>query len=380
MIVAELLEWVERASPDLRAEAARAMGCALLLAPEGSAGHAAMQAAITVLLDTSSADIREAVADALGASDRAPSHVIAALAADQAAIAAHVVARSPLFLDAELIGLLSGAPASLQIAVASRPAISPAVAASIIETCDRQAWLTLLANQGAAISEATFARLAERSADDPSIREAMLARADLPAAVHQGLVKHVADRLRTLVVERAWMGELRAAQVMREATERATVAIAAACEPEPLAALVEHLRVSGQLTTALILRAACAGYLDFFEMAVAALADVPVDRVANLVRARRGRGLRAIYARAGLPELAFDAFAAAVDTWGRIAAAAEGEGADYYESSAAVTDAVLARYAATADGEGSDVATMLRRFAAEQAREAAHEYARLSAA
>ena len=41
---------------------------------------------------------------------------------------------------------------------------------------------------------------------------------------------------------------------------------------------------------------------------------------------------------------------------------------------------ILARYAAVADGEGSEIAPMLRRFAAERAREAAYEYARASAA
>jgi uncharacterized protein (DUF2336 family) len=378
VLVGEFVDWVESAPAGRRAEAAYALSRAILFAPPESGDRAAMEAAITVLLDTAATDIRHAIADALADSEHAPRHVIAALAADQVAIAARVLSRSPLFIDAELSGFLPAVARSLRVAIATRPVVSSALAAAIAEIGDREVSLALLNNPGATINAATFAALGERCGDDPAVREAMLARPDLPPAVHQGLVKRLADALGTMVVAKSWVSEGRAALTTREATERATVAIAAAAEPAALPALVEHLRASGQLTTALILRAACAGYLDFFEMALAALAGVPVNRVANLVRAGRSGSLRAIYARAGLPPLAFDAFAAAVETWGRIAD--EGQTTDYYQSTAAVAEAILARYAPIADGEGSEVATMLRRFAAEQAREAAHEYARLSAA
>ena len=45
-----------------------------------------------------------------------------------------------------------------------------------------------------------------------------------------------------------------------------------------------------------------------------------------------------------------------------------------------MVDAVLGRYTQISDGEMYELATMLRRFAADQAREAARDYARITRA
>jgi uncharacterized protein (DUF2336 family) len=155
------------------------------------------------------------------------------------------------------------------------------------------------------------------------------------------------------------------------------VALAAETETEELPALVEHLRVTGQLTTALLLRSVCAGNVAFFEVALSVLARVPLARVVSLVRANRLDALRAAYGHAGLPALAFDAFAAALDTWRQLAE--EGE-TDRYRATLRMVDAVLTRYARITDSEAHELATMLRRFAADQARDAARDYARAASA
>ena len=134
--------------------------------------------------------------------------------------------------------------------------------------------------------------------------------------------------------------------VTRDACDRATVALAAETESDELPALVEHLRVTGQLTTGLLLRGVCAGNVALFETALAVLAHTPVERVASLVRAGRVNVLRAIYSKAGLPPRAFDAFAAALDTWRRIAE--EGGMDDRYQATRRMVDAVLARYTRSA--------------------------------
>ena len=66
--------------------------------------------------------------------------------------------------------------------------------------------------------------------------------------------------------------------------------------------LVGHLRETGQLNAGLVLRSLLSGNIDFFEQALAELAELPVRRVAALVHDRRGAGFKAVYDRAGLPE------------------------------------------------------------------------------
>jgi uncharacterized protein (DUF2336 family) len=115
-----------------------------------------------------------------------------------------------------------------------------------------------------------------------------------------------------------------------------------------------------------------------FETALAVLARVPETRVTGLVRAGRTSSLRAVYAKAGLPAVAFDAFAAALDTCRRIAE--EGGPRDRYRFTRHMVEGVLARYHRITDGEMNELTAMLRRFAADQAREAARELARGSRA
>jgi uncharacterized protein (DUF2336 family) len=378
MDVGEFLQWMEAAPAGKRADAAAALARSCLLEDTGEDSRSAAEAALTVLLDDRAPEVRLAIAGALGASDRAPRHIIIALAADLTEIAEAVVGRSPLFADAELVDMVAAMPTPLQVAIAGRPAVSNAVAAAVAEVGDEAACAVLLANAGATIARISLHRIAERFGQHEEIRNALLVRPNLPPEVHQLLVHMVTEALGQLALVKAWMPEESVKAVTRDACDRATIAIAAETETIDLAALVEHLRVTGQLTTALLLRAVCAGNIAFFETALAVLSGVPEKRVTSLVRSGRAWGLRAVYTKAKLPPLAFEAFSAALDTWRRLAA--DGEITDRYRFTVQMVEAVLARYSGISDGEMNELATMVRRFAADQARDAARSYVRAVAA
>lgn len=378
MDMPEFLRWAETAPANLRADAAHALARAFLQCEVDEETSGAMEATLTVLLDDCSPDVRFALADALGASESAPRHIILALAADQEEIAEVVLSRSPVFIDSELVDIVAAASEPLQAAIAARPHVSSAVAAAIAEVGERIACWRVIENEGADVARISLRRIAERFGDEPEMREHLLALPRLPADVRQLLVQRLSDALGTFVTAKSWMPEGRARAVTRDACERATVAIAAETETRELPALVEHLRISGQLTTALLLRAVCAGNVALFETALSALARVPEARVKSMVRAGRMSSLKPIYLKAGLPVLAFDAFAAALDTCRRIAE--EGGPRDRYRFTRHMVESVLARYRHITDGEMNELAAMLRRFAADQARDAARDYARAATA
>lgn len=378
MDVGEFLRWAETAPPGYRADAAHALARAFLISRVDEDTRHAMEAALTVLLDDSSPEVRFALADALGESADAPRHVVLALASDQIEIAAAVLSRSPIFIDEELVDIVAGAAEPLQIAVASRPTLSSAVSAAIAEVGDQGACQALIENEGAEIARISFKRMAERFGEDPAMRERMLARPGLAPDVRQLLIQRLSDALGNLVVVKSWIPEERVRKITRDACDRATVALAAESESEELPALVEHLRITGQLTTALLLRAVCAGNVPLFETALSVLARVPETRVASLVRAGRMSSLRAVYAKAGLPQVAFDAFAAALDTCRKIAE--EGGPRDRYRFTKHMVESVLARYRDITDGEMNELTSMLRRFAADQSREAARDFVKAASA
>jgi uncharacterized protein (DUF2336 family) len=380
VVVGQFLAWVASAPDGRKAAAAAALARAYLIAPPEHEDRAAMAAAITVLVDGSGADVKHALAEVFADTAAAPRHVVAALATDQVSVAQIVLSRSPLFADAELIDIFRAAVPGVQSAIAARSGLSAAVTAMIAEAGNGEACIALLANRQADLGAAAIAMIAARLGDQPAVREKLLERGDLPPEVHQGLVKKVADGLAAMVAARSWTSEARAAAVAHEATDRATIAIAGRSDPAALPALIQHLRVSGQLTTALMLRAVCAGRLEFFEAALAALAEVPLTRVSNLVGSQRLGALRALYGKAGLAAVAFDAFVAALDIWSEVPF--EDGGDPRGNPPPQVADAILARFSAAggeANADGRELAAMLRRFATDQAREAAHEYARAAA-
>lgn len=378
MDVGDFLKWAESAPPAYRADAALALARTFLDERLDDDTRHAIEAALTVLLDDSSPEVRRALAEALGDSPEAPRHIILALAADQVEVAAIVLSRSPVFIDDELVDFVAAADERLQGAVAARAGLSGAVSAALAEVGEEEACRILIANDRAHVARISLRRMAERFGDQPEMRELLLARRGLPADVRQLLVHRLSDALSDLVVVKSWLPEERARKVTRDASDRATVAIAAETESDDLPALVEHLRITGQLTTALLLRAVCAGNVGLFETALSVLAHVPESRVSSLVRAGRTSSLRAVYAKAGLPPVAFDAFAAALDTCRRIAE--EGGPRDRYRFTKHMVESVLARYHHITDGEMNELTGMLRRFAADQAREAARELARAASA
>lgn len=375
MIVPVFLRWLETAPPPRRAEAAHALARAFLYSDVDDDVRDGMEAAIILLLDDASPDVRLSLADALAASPLAPRHAIIALAADQSEIASRVLSRSPVFTDGELVDLVAGVDDGLQTAIAARPALSTAVSAAIAEVGCVEACRRMATNPGAAMARISLRRVAERFGDDAELRESLFARDDLPVEIRQALVRRLSDTLGAMLSERSWVDADRARIVIGDACDRATIAMAAENESEDLVALCEHLRVTGQLTTSLLLRAVCAGNVGLFGAALAVLADVPEARIASLIAGGKAAALRAVYARAGLPMVAFEAFATAVAScreWDlkSVAPAAR------YRFARRLVDDVLARYEAITESEMTELTAMLRRFAADAARAAAREFAR----
>ena len=111
----------------------------------------------------------------------------------------------------------------------------------------------------------------------------LLARDDLAVATRQTLVAKLSETLAGFVVGRAWLDLDHAQRITREACEKATVAIAADSATSEVRPLIRHLRVTGQLTAGLILRALLSGNVVLFEEALAELADMPVARVSGPV-------------------------------------------------------------------------------------------------
>ncbi len=372
MIVRHFLRWIQTAAPGDRAEATSALARAYLYSDLSDDDRLAVSAAMTVLLDDPSPLVRRALAEALASSEYAPHDVILALAHDQSDIAEMVIIRSPVLLDAELVDLIGPSVEKIQCAIASRAPLSCSVAAAIAEVASAAACLVLIENPDAEFTSAMLARIAERHGHLAAVRESLLSREDLTVEIRQALVAKLSETLARFVTFREWLPEVHARHVTRDACERGTVAIAADIDNSEVAFLVQHLLASGQLTGGLILRALLAGNLQFFIEAFAQLSETEAKRVAAIVADRSNHGFRALYENVGLPKAAFRAFHAALDV--------------IYESGAAedllghailrrrIIERVVQRYEESAEDEFDHLLALLRKLAAESAREEARLY------
>ncbi len=306
MLSRQFLSWADTASAGERADAAHDLARAFLYADLDRIELGELQRAMTALLDDPSPLVRRGLAEALAGAAHAPHHIVSALAADQADIAAIVLARSPILTDAELIDAAAVSETPAQSAIAGRPGLSAAVAGALAEVGSLEAVLVLCRNQGAVLADVSVRRIIERFGRDGDVREALNARTDLGVALRHDLVVATAEALRRFVTERRWMAPERARRVTGEASERATVVLAhqdAALDGD-LGRLrfAGHLRRAGHLTPALVLRALFSGQMALFEAALAELSGQALGRVAGLVRHPDGLAFAALVRAAGLPD------------------------------------------------------------------------------
>jgi uncharacterized protein (DUF2336 family) len=226
-----------------------------------------------------------------------------------------------------------------------------------------------LENGDADIAPFSIDRVVARYGHLAVIREALLARQDVPATTRLTLVAKLSETLTGFVTARQWIEPDHAERIAREACEKATIVLAAETPTGQMRPLIHHLRLSGQLTAGLILRALLSGNLVLFEAALAELADVPLDRVAGLVHDRGNAGFRALFDEAGLPPSTYPAFKEAIEAMREGDLFSEPGGAARLKRR--MIERVLTRCEDEVPGDVAPLLTLLRRFATEAARDEA---------
>ena len=369
MIVRQFLQWVREAAPGERAEATSALARAYLYSDLSPDDRAAAEGAMIMLLDDPSPLVRRALADVFATAEEAPRVIVHALANDQPEIAMSILALSPLLSEADLVDLVATAQPPAQAAIAARAMLPRSVAAAIAEVGAAEACLALLENGEADLPLFSLDRIVERLGHLAPIREALLARGDLPMPTRQAVLSKLSQTLAGFVAARQWLGTEHAEYAAREACEKATLALAADTADEEMPALVTHLRKSGQLTAGMILRALLSGNVDLFEETLAELSDLPVERVAGYVHDKTVSAFRAVYDKAGLPASAYPAFRAAIEALREGVLLGEPDGPSRLKRR--MVERVLEVCEAESGAEGASLLALLRRFAVEAAREEA---------
>jgi uncharacterized protein (DUF2336 family) len=319
MVLEFFLKWVQTARVGERAAAAAALARAYCQGTLALEERCAAEAAMVFLLDDPSSRVRAALGETLSLSPRAPAQVVAALAGDQADVAAPVVARSPVLSEAQLIDIFAVAPCSIRALIAARVTVSMPLAAAIAELGDAQACLALLRNEGADVASVSFGRLVERFAGDAPVREALTAHPDLPPSCRHALLVKLGDVLKDAPFVVAMMGQARAERAVREACQRSSMMLIEATPASEHAALVEHLRLRGELTHGFLVRAVAQGRIDFFGAALVALTGRAFAHIRAALAGGANGALRALFSEAGLAAGLHGVILRALKIWREVA-------------------------------------------------------------
>jgi uncharacterized protein (DUF2336 family) len=371
VVVAHFLRWIDTARVSERAAAATALSRAFIDGTLEFEDRCAAEAALTLLLDDPSSKVRLAMAEVLATSRKAPPQVIAGLAADQVEVATLILGRSPLLTEADLIDRVAVAPTVVQCAVARRAWVGISLAAAIAEVGDAEACIALLDNPGADIAAVSFRRMVERFGCRADLREAMLDLADLPSDCRHMLLVQLGETLGRSSFLLGVMGEARAARMAREACTKASLTLIERTRGDEHPALIEHLRLRGELTTGFLLRAVAAGKIDFFGAALVALTGQSERHVGALLAHGRDVALCALMGSAGLPAHLQAVIASALRVWREVARGHRVAGTQE------VTWAMLQSLKGDASGE---VASLIRRIHLEALRDNARHHAQAIAA
>ena len=372
MIVEQFLTWVDSATAENKVRAADALARAFLASDPGSDRAESVETAMTVLLDDPDDSVRQELADLLADSEKTPRHIVLALANDKPEIALPMLARSPVFCDSELMDIAATGSVGQQIAIACRIEVSAEVCAAVVKAGTVQSAYALLANEQARLSKDTLHAIAQQHGLEEEIRQLLIARDDLRVETRLVVIDHLGEIMRRkLETEEAWMPPARVEALVREHRDKAVIAFASNVPDEELSGVVDTLIEGERLSAAFLLRAICLGNIALFGHALGRLSGVPQKRVETVLGENRRSAFRALYTKSGLPDRAFEVFAATLEAW-RGALADREQGSDTRKSlPCLVSEKVLSSYQPSGDAQIDNLYGLLRKIAAETARDSA---------
>ena len=264
-----------------------------------------------VMVKDAEVRVREALSRQLKENPLVPHDVALALAGDVDTVALPMLQFSEALSDEDLVEIVKSQNPEKGGAVASRAHVSATVAGALVETHNEQVVATLVANEGAELTEDLLVKVVDEFGGSDLVGAPLAERSNLPVTVAERLMARVSENIRNHLMARNDLSPEVATAMLLQARELAVLGLTDS-ESDVLK-LVEHLHHNHRLTPSIVLRAVCMGDMTFFEAALARLAGIKVENARTLIHDSGKRGFEALFDKAKLPRAFFQAMRAAVD-------------------------------------------------------------------
>ncbi len=262
-----------------------------------------------LLVRDSAVKIRESLAESLKDNPHIPKDIILALANDVEGVATPVISMSEVLSDDDVMNIIHHTKDVWRyLAVSKRAVVSEKVSGALVDTQHQEVINALLDNKGALFTDESYDKIADMAQDNEDMAEKLAKRPSLPVAVVEKLMNAVSEEIASKLEVTYRIDREQIVSQAHHALEQTTLElIAIRNDREQTQQLVRQLYDSDRLTASLIINALCHGNLDFFELSLATLAQIPADNAHILILDRGKLGFRAIYDKSGLPMTMMDA-------------------------------------------------------------------------
>lgn len=248
------------------------------------------------LLNEFEVQVRAQLALRLAATDQAPKRLVLALANDEITVAAPVIAHSPLLEEQDLIAIVKNKSMLHRLQIAARPSIAAAVSDALIEAREPEVIETLVNNKTADIALAAMEYVVEQSQSQASLREPLIARADLPPQLAQKMLHFVSDALKAQILEKFDLDAEIIDQALRKVREtHSGVRNQQAGDATSKAvALIRKLHANGELNVARVITFLREKHPALFFAGMAVLARLDLQSLTHFAYESDGKGMAVI--------------------------------------------------------------------------------------
>jgi uncharacterized protein (DUF2336 family) len=217
----------------------------------------------------------------------APANVVTKLANNDDIEVAGPLLKQANIAEPELIRIAESKGQQHLLAMASRPAVSEALADVIVARGDRDVSRSIATNAAARLSENAFTTLVKRAEQDSVLAERVGARTDIPPRLFRELLMKASDVVQKRLLATAkpeTQAEIR--KILAKVTDEVGVKAAPRSYTAALAAVREMHRAH-KLTEAEVVAFATSGKYEETIASLAVLCSVPVEVVDRLMSGER---------------------------------------------------------------------------------------------
>lgn len=253
--------------------------------------------------------VRETLAERIKDNVNVPRDIVLHLANDVESVANPVLISSKVLSDADLVSIVEKShDMGKLLAISKREVVSHRVSDALVETRYAQVMTSLLANDGATLTDRAFEKIAEDFRNDSAVIEAMAQKPKLPITVVERIITQVSAAVAQELKGQYKLSDGELAKDTSHAREDFMVRLLENnLHDDEIEALVAQMAAEDRLTPSIVMTALCRGQIAFFTMALANFAGIPVVNAKKLVADRGEHGFNGLYQKSGLPDTMMDA-------------------------------------------------------------------------